>query len=145
MSVLAVAVQIDDHVLLKLVAKVERQINHLRDRFGVFAVDVKDRNLKHLSHVRGVGAAARVARAGGKADLIVDDDVQRPADAVAGQFAQRQALLHHALTDKGGVAVNKDRHSGFARRVPGAVLFGPEPPHRHRIDEFQMRRVKAER
>ena len=57
------------------------------------------------------------------ADALVDIlcDVQRPADAVAGQFAHVKRFLHDPFADKGGVAVNKDGHAGFARRVARAA------------------------
>ena len=59
----AVAVHVDHDVALKVVPKVHGQANHLRDRFGIFAVHVEDRDLQHLGDVGGVRARARLVRA----------------------------------------------------------------------------------
>src|SRR3978361_829247 len=42
---------------------------------------------------------------GGKADLVVDEEVDRAAGAVTLQARQAEALRHHALAREGGVAV----------------------------------------
>ena len=55
--------------------------------FRVLAVDVEDRRLDHLGDVGAVLRRAGVARGGGEADLVVDDDVDRAAGRVAGEVA----------------------------------------------------------
>ena len=50
----AVAVHVDHDVALELLAKVQRQVNHLGHGLGIFAIDVEDGNLQHLGHVGGV-------------------------------------------------------------------------------------------
>src|SRR5262249_8057178 len=77
-----ITVHVDDHIALELVAKIEGEPNHLSHRFGIFAVDVKNRNLAHVCHIRGIGAGSRVGRRSGKTDLVVYDDVQGSADGV---------------------------------------------------------------
>ena len=129
----AVAQHVDDDVLLELLAEVHGQLRHPHTGFRVVAVDVKDRRPDHLRDVGAVLAGSRVLRRGGEADLVVDDDVDGPADAVAGQVRQVQRLGDHALAGEGGVAVQHHRHDGVAvaRRRPcraGPAWPGPDPP-----------------
>ena len=79
---------------------------HAHARLGVVAVHVEDRRLHGLGDVAAVQRAARVLRAGGEADLVVDDEVDGAADAVAGDVAHREALGHDALAGERGVAVD---------------------------------------
>ena len=66
-------------------AEIDGQIDHLRHRFRIFAVDVEDRDLQHLRDVGGVEARSPFAGRRREADLVVDDDVQRAADGVASE------------------------------------------------------------
>ena len=89
---------------------------------------------------------ARVLRGGGEADLVVDDDVDRAAGAVAAQLGQVQRLGDHALAGERGVAVDEQRQ----HRVPlelevDAVLLGPHDALEHRVDRLQVRRVRGHR
>ena len=52
------AIHVDDNIPLKLTAEVHRQADHLGHGLRVLSVDMKDRDLKHLRHVCGVGAGA---------------------------------------------------------------------------------------
>ena len=52
-AVFAVAIQVDDHVLVKPLAVFDGEVHDLHDGLGVFAVDVKHRATKHA---RDVGA-----------------------------------------------------------------------------------------
>ena len=128
----AVAVHVDHDVALELAAEIHRQAHDLGHGFGIFAVDVEDRDLQHLGHVGGVGAAAAFAGAGGEADLVVDDDVQRAADGVASQLAEVERFLHDAFAGERGVAVDQQRHAAAAlrrrRRDPAWRACGRWPP-----------------
>ncbi len=57
-----------------------------------------------------VGRRAREVRRGGEADLVVDDDMHRSAGAVSAHPGEGKTFGHDALTGKGRVAVQKDRH-----------------------------------
>src|SRR4051812_27308835 len=72
MSQAAIAIDVYDHVTLKLVTKIERQPHDLRHRFRVLTVDVEDRNLKHLADVARISARAGLLRPGRKPNLVVD-------------------------------------------------------------------------
>ena len=98
-------------------------------RLGVVAVDVEDRRLDRLGDVGAVQRRAGVLRRGREADLVVDDQVDRAADAVAADVAHRQALGDDALAGERGVAVDEHRqHGERSRRArSGPAGRGPCP------------------
>ena len=139
-----ITVHVDHDILLKLRPKIHGDINHLRDRFRVLAVDVKDGYLQHFCHIRGIDARTRFFGRRGKADLIVDDDVERAARTVAVELAHVQRLLHDTLAGKRGIAVDEDGHASPEVRITKAILLCPHSSERNRVDELQMARVKTE-
>ena len=116
-------------------------------RFRIVAVHVEDRRLDHLGDVGRIGRRARVARIGGEADLVVDDEMHRAAGAVALQARQPEAFRDHALAGERRVAVDQQRHHHGAvfRRRAVLVLLGAHLAEHHRIDDLEMRRVRGER
>jgi hypothetical protein len=140
-----VAVHVDHHVATETFPEVHRDVDHLRDRLGVLAVDVEDGDLEHLGDVRGVRVRTTLVRRRGESDLVVDDHVQRAADGVAGQLAQVQRLLHDAFARERGVAMDQDDHAGAALTVALVVLLGAHPAERHRVDVLEVARVEAHR
>ena len=96
-AVAAVAIHVDDDVAPELLAELRRDGRHEADRLRVVAVDVENRHVDHLGHVRAIARAARIRRQRGEADLVVDDDMDRAARAVAGQLRHVERLGHDAL------------------------------------------------
>lgn len=135
-----IADQIDDDVLVERLTIVEGQARDPHHGLGVVCVDVEDGGLDRPCHVGGVCARTAVGGRGGEAELVVDDDVDRPAGAIAGQLGHVQRLEDHALTGERGIAVDGDRQDGegFAT-VCGPVLLGAHHPLGHRPHELQMR------
>ena len=82
-TVAPVAPHVDHDVLVELLAVLERQPRHAHARLGVVAVDVEDRRLHRLGHVAAVQRRAGELRGRREADLVVDDQVDGAADAVA--------------------------------------------------------------
>ena len=112
----AVAEHVDDHRLVELLPVFGGDLGGVHHRLGVVAVGVEDRRLDQLGDVGRIGRGARVARVGGEADLVVDDEMDRAAGAVALQPRQAEALGDHALAGEGRVAVDQQRqHLGRAR------------------------------
>ncbi|CAB4880241.1 unannotated protein [freshwater metagenome] len=111
-AVTAVADEVDDNVLVECLAVLEREPGDTEARLGVVGVHVEDRGLNGLSHVGAVRRRARVLRRRGETDLVVDDDVHRPADAVAGDIAHRETLGDDALTCEGCITVDEDGKYG---------------------------------
>ena len=142
---LAEADDVDHHVLVELLAVVQRQLGAQHHGLGVVAVDVQHRRFDHLDHVGAVQRGAGVARvAGGEADLVVDDQVHRAAGVVAARLRQRQRLHHHALAGEGGVAVHQHRQHLVAFLVAAAVHARLDRALDHRVDDLQVAGVEGQ-
>ena len=108
-----------------------------------------DRDVEALREVARVARRAPFHRVGREADLIVRDQVQRPADRVAVEGGEVQRLSDSALTGEGRVAVDQDRQRDrrvmepHPRRAVG--LLGAGPPLDDRIDGLEVARVCRER
>ena len=106
----AIAEHVDDDRLVELLPVFGGDLGAEHHRLGIVAVGVEDRRLDQLGDVGRVRRRARVARIGGEADLVVDDEMQRAAGAVAAQAREAEALGDHALAGEGRVAVDQQRH-----------------------------------
>jgi len=144
-AVPAVADDVDDHVHAERRAEVHGQLADVDDRLGVVAVDVEDRHLDHLRHVGAVTGRPAVGGGRREADLVVDHDVDRAADPIAGELREVQGLGHESLAGEGGVAVDQDRHAELSVDVLEAPLLGPHAPLDDRVDRLEMARVRRQR
>ena len=141
-----VAVHVDDDVLREALPVVDREVGDLGDGLGILAVHVEDGAAEQPHQVGRVARAARVARLGGEADLVVDDDVNRPAGRVAREAGEVQRLGVDALADERGVAVDEERHHlGAGGGVAAAVLLGADSALDDRVHELEVARVEGER
>ena len=87
----------------------------------------------------------RLVGRGGELDLVVDDDVDRAAGAVAPQLRQVERLGDHALAGERGVTVDQDwQHRELLATVEN-VLFGPGDALEHRVDGLQVAGVGRQR
>ncbi len=107
MAVAAIAEHVDDDRLVEFLPELDRDLGSEHHGFRIVAVDVEDRRVDHLRHVGRIGRRARIARIGGEADLVIDDEVQRAAGAIALQVGQAEAFGHHALAREGGIAMHQ--------------------------------------
>ena len=147
-SAAAVAQHVDDDVLLERLAEVHREPGHPRGGLGIVAVDVEDRCANHFRDVGAVLAGPGVLRRRGEADLVVDDDVDGAAGAVAAQQRKVQRLGDHALACECGVAVQHQRHDGEALgpvALVEQVLLGANQALQHRVDRLEVARVGHQR
>ena len=146
-AVAAVAEHVDDDRLLEFLPELGRDLGGEHHGFRIVAVDVEDRRLDHLGDVGRIRRRARIARIGGEADLVVDDEMHRAAGAVAAQSGKPEALGDHALAGERRVAVDQQRHHHGAvfRRGAELILLGAHLAEHHRIDDFEMRRIGGER
>lgn len=107
---------------------------------------MEDRRLDHAGHVGGVHGGAGRLRRGGEADLVVDDDVQGAAGAVAPQLGHVERLRHDTLAGEGRVAVELDGEDGEVRAaLADDVLLGAGDALDDRVDGLQVRGVGGER
>ena len=141
----AVADQVDDDVLVERLAVLERQPGHPDAGLGVVAVDVEDRRLHHPGDVGAVERGARRAGRGGEADLVVDDDVDGAAGAVAAQLGEVERLGDHALAGERRVAVDQQRQHGVLGAPVEHVLLGAGDALEHRVDGLEVGRVRRDR
>ncbi len=147
MAMPAVAEHVDDDRLVEFLPELDRDLGGEHHRFRIVAVHMEDRRIDHLGDVGRIGRGARVARIGGEADLVVDDEMQRAAGAVALQVGQPETFRHHALPGERGVAVHQQRHhrDALVRRIAVLVLLGAHLAEHHGIDDFEMRRIGGQR
>jgi hypothetical protein len=142
----AVAHQVDDDVLLELLAVVHRQPRDPDAGLGVVAVHVEDRCADHPGDVGGVEARPGRGRAGGEPDLVVDDDVHRAAGAVAAQLREVQRLGDDALPGERRVTVQQDGQDGEALlALVDHVLLGADDALEDGVDRLQVARVAGQR
>ena len=143
-----VAEHVDDHVLAELLAVLGGHLGGEHHRLRIIPVGVEDRRLDHQGDVRRIGCRAREARAGGEADLVVDDEVDRSAGAIALHLADGEALGHHALAGEGGVAVQQQGQDVAAAcgRILAQLegLLGPGLAEHHRVDDLQVAGIRRQ-
>ena len=80
------------------------------DGFRVVRVDMENRRRDDLGDVRAIGRRPGIFRRRGEADLVVDDDVDGAAGLIADQVGEIEGFGHQALSGKGRVAVQQQRH-----------------------------------
>ena len=141
----AVADQVDDDVLVELLAELVGQLGHPDAGLGVVTVDVEDRRLDHPGDVGGVERRARRRRRGREADLVVDHHVDGAAGAVAAQLGEVQRLGHDALAGEGRVTVQE--HGQDGERLAGEVepvLLGPHDALEDGVDRLEVGGVRRQ-
>ena len=94
----AIADEIDDDVVAELLAVREREADRRDRRLGIVGVDVDDRHVEALGEVARVARRASLGGIGREADLVVGDEVKRPARRVAVERVQVERLRDDALT-----------------------------------------------
>ena len=142
MAMAAIADDIQHHIRAKHHAEFGCQACAEHHRFRIIAIHMQDWRLDGFRHIGAVQAGIGMRRNGGEADLVIRDDMQRAAGAIANQLAHRQRFIDHALPRKGSIAMQQNAHHGtpaldIARHIlPRAYLA-----RHHRVHRFQMRRI----
>src|SRR5688500_12250860 len=83
-TVTPVADEIDHEVLLELLAIGERGPGGLDACHRVIRIDMHHRNLESCCHIAGMKSAAGLVFVGGKAELVVGNDMDRSTHCIAG-------------------------------------------------------------
>ena len=142
----AIAPHVDHDIALEFLAIIDCQLASESHRFRVVAIDVQDRRLNALCHVRRVGRSAREFRSGCEPDLVVDDEVDAAAGVVAVDPCQAQAFPYNALARESCIAVDQDRQHLFVlvEIVTNGLLRAGLAQH-NRVNRFEVGRVGDER
>ena len=111
MALATVAIHVDDDIAAEFLAKFEGEKRGPVKLHRLLAVDVEDRCLDHFCDVSRVGGRAGILRHGGEADLIVDDEMDGAARAIAFELGEIEHLRDRALAGKCGVAVKQNRQN----------------------------------
>ena len=106
---------------------------------------MQHRRIDHLGHVGAVQRRTRILRIGdGEADLVVDDDVNRAADAEAARLRHIHQFHVDALPGQRGVAVDQHRQHLLVGLVLAPALACAHRTGDHRVDDLQMRGIEGE-
>ncbi len=124
----------------------DRQFAGEGHRLRIVAIDVQDRSLNALRHIARIRGTARELRARRETDLVVDDEVDAAAGIVTGNAGEAEAFPNDALTSKGRIAVDQNRqHLLMLFKVIAEGLLRADLAQNHRIDGFEVRRVRHQR
>ena len=142
MAVAAVADDVQHDVTGEAHAEFGGHAGAEHHRFRVVPVHVQDRRLDRFRHIGAIETRVGVCRHRGEADLVVDDQVDRAAGAVADQLAHRQSFVDQSLPSEGRVAMHQNgHHGGPPLGVPSPVLARADLADDDGIDRFQVRRI----
>ena len=144
----AVADEVDHDVVPELVAVGERQPDRREGGLGVVGVDVHDRHVEALREVARVARRAALGRIRREPDLVVRDQVERPARRVAVEAGEVEGLGHDSLAREGRVAMDEDRERDrriVDPRAGGSVrLLGARETLDDGVDRLQVARVRCD-
>lgn len=147
-AVFSVAVHVDEDVFVEFLAVFEGEFHGHNDGEGVIAVDVEDGGFEHFGDIGAVDGGAGVFREGGEADLVIDDEVEGAAGAVAFEFGEVEGFCDDALSDDGGVAVDEDGEDFGAVDIDDVfgeeALAGAGFAFDDGVDGFEMAWVSGE-
>ncbi len=145
----AIADEVDDDVVAELLAIREREPRSRQRRFRIVGVDVDDRDVEALREVARVAGRSALGGVGREPDLVVGDDVQRPARRVAVERVEIERLRDDSLAGERGVAVDEDgeRDRGVVepRSARAVGLLGARSALDDGVDRLEMARVRRER
>ena len=105
MTKAAVAPHVDHDVAVEFLAELDCHFAGESHGFGIVAINVEYRCLHALCHVRWIRRAAGKLRAGGKSNLIVDDEMDAAASIISAYSGKSEALPYDTLAGKGRIAV----------------------------------------
>ena len=145
MAVAPIAEHVDDHRLAEALAELDGDLGDVDHRFRIVAIHMEDRRVDDLGDVGRIGRGAGEARRRGEADLVVDDEMERAAGAVAAQARKAETFRDHALAGEGGIAMQQQRQHLAPLPVAELILLRPHLAEHHGIDDLEMRGVGRQR
>ncbi len=141
----SVAEHVDDDVLVELLPELGRDLGGVHHRLRIVAVDVEDRCFDHERDVGGIGRGARVLWRRREPDLVVHDDMNGAAGAMADEAGETEAFRDDALAGERRVAVQKDRQHRGAVGIASLRLLGAGLAQDHRVHRLEMAGICGQR
>ena len=108
-AIAAISDKINHEIFTESLPELRRKCEHAHHALDVVRVNVEDRRIHILRHVRRVRGGTGVERIGREPDLVIDDDVDGTMGGVVGQVVEMEGLVHDPLSGKGRVAVHQHR------------------------------------
>ena len=134
-----VADNVDHDVFMEFFAVIQSGLDSKANAFRVIAVHVDNRSGNHFRDIGTVYSRTGIAGIGsGKADLVVDHDVNSTAGGIAACFRQVECCLVNTQTDKCGVTVNQYRQDFIAAVFAQTFLFGACRTFYYWVNDFQV-------
>ena len=133
----AIADHVQNNVLLEFLAELDSDTGGMHHCFGIVGVHMEDRRLHHQGDVGAIGRGAGEHRRSREADLVVDDEMDGAAGAIALDARHGETFGHHALARERRVAMDQQRQDRAAGiDVVHLPLLGAGLAQHHRIDDF---------
>ncbi len=112
----------------------------------IVPIDVEDGKAEGFSWSGAVASGAGVFWDSGEGDLVIDDDVDSAAGAVALEAGEVEGFGDDALSNESAVSVNEDGDNFFAfDGILAEALAGAGLAFDDGVDGFEMARVGGER
>ena len=144
-AVAAVADEIEDNILMKALAEFEGQLNDGSGGERIVPIDVEDGEAERFSWSGAVASGAGVLGYCGKGDLVIDDNVDGAASAVALEAGEVEGFGDDALSNESAVSVNEDGDNFFAfDGILAEALAGAGLAFDDGVDGFEMAGVGSE-
>ena len=141
--------EVDDGVVPEPAAIGERESDSGDRRLGVVGVHVDDRDVEPLREVGRVPRRAALRRVRREPDLVVGDEVKRPAGRVPVEILEVERLRDHALPRERRVAVEQDRERDGRVVCAGACraigLRGARAADDNGVHRLEVARIGGDR
>jgi hypothetical protein len=139
-----VADHVHHHVAAESVSVFQGYAADAHYRVHVFGIHVEDGNGLAAGDLSGEARGVFLVVQGGKAQQVIGDDVDGPANRITLEISEIDGLSYDALAGKCGVAVNQQWEIFLLATLAGAVLLGPGAANRDRIHCLQMTGIRSE-
>ena len=136
--------QVNDDVLVELLLETVSQTGHPRDHLRIVSVHVENRHLQTFSQISAVVCGTGIGRRSRETNLVIHDDVHRPAGGVGLELAHVQRLINYALTDESCVAVNQHGKVTVVTLDTDFILLSSDNAFNHRVHSFQVRGISRD-
>ena len=144
-AVAAIADEIENNILMEALAEFECELNDGSGGERIVPIDVENGQAEGFSWSGAVASGAGVFWDSGEGDLVVNDDVDGAAGAVAFEAGEVEGFGDDALSDESAVSVNEDGDNFFAfDGILAEALAGAGFAFDDGVDGFEMAGVGSE-